>query len=130
MRRSLTSIAAVTVLLIGLGGTPVIPVAAQGSSIDTVVSNGSPDEIANETTVTLPTGDTVDITIKAENASAAAVDIERNTTTNTVTVTVDANGDGTVDGTGVVQAGDSARLDVDTNTDVPMSLRLTLRPTV
>lgn len=128
MRRSFTSTVVVT-LLISLVGATAVPMVAQSAGIATEVSNGSPDEIVEDTTVALSTGDAVDVTVKAENASDASVAIERNTTTNTVTVTVDANGDGTVDAAGTVQSGDDTRLDIDTNTDVPMSLRLALRPT-
>lgn len=128
MRRSLASITLVTVLLISLVGVTAVPMAAQSGGIATEVSNGNPDEVVEDTTVTFSTGDAVDIRVKAESASDADVTIEHNTTTNTVSVAVDANGDGTVDITGEIQSGDDTRLDIDTETDVPASLRLVFRP--
>lgn len=127
MRRYLTVTAVATFLLVSLVGTTAAPIAAQSTEIATEVSTGNPGEVVEDTTVMLSTNGTVNITVKAENASVANVSIEHNTTTNTVSVTVDANGDGTVDMEGQVQAGTETRIDVDTNTDVPASLRLGLR---
>ncbi|UPM43000.1 hypothetical protein [Halocatena salina] len=126
MSRPLTSLTVVTVVLFSLVGVTAVPMTVQSASISTVVSTGDPDEVANETTVELPPDNTVNVTVKAENASATDVDIKRNTTTNTVTVRVDANGDGTVDAVGTAQFEGSVKADVDTKTDVPVSLRLVL----
>lgn len=92
MRRSLRSITVVTVLLVSLIGVTAVPMTAQSVSISTVVSNGEPGEVVNETSMDLSANNTINITVKAENASAPVVTIDRSMTTNTVNVTVDANG--------------------------------------